>query len=362
MQAAAVPVERLGRASAGAVFASLPFWKRRNPDALRQLQRAIFLRRWRSLETAAENWWAFLCGLHLARRFREEQVEHIHAPWAAGPATAAWVASGLTGIPFSFAAHAADIYPPDGALAEKIRDCAFVRAESVAGIEHLKRFAGDQHAKLHMIHNGQVLQGVAESAVPMQPPCRLLALGRFVQKKGFDTLLHACHVLDSEGFDFRLELGGSGPEERRLKSLARRLGLGGRVSFPGFVRHDRVSDFCLHGDLLVAPSRVADSGDRDGIPNVILEALLHRLPVVASAVGGIPEVIADKQTGLLVPPGHPEALARALVAMTGDRASALRMAGNGRNLVMRDFDLEDTSRRLIELFCRHAMNPAQDAK
>ncbi len=133
-------IERMGAKAVKDMPADLMYWKRREPDVVNWLMRTIPFRRWRSLEVAAENLWAFFAGFHLARRFEEEGVELIHAPWANGPATAAWVASKLTGIPFSFSARAVDIYPPDGALEEKIRDCAFVRTNTLTNVGYLKNF------------------------------------------------------------------------------------------------------------------------------------------------------------------------------------------------------------------------------
>src|SRR5512139_1168865 len=120
-------VERLGRPWMKTAARDVAYWRRCKPDVTTDLFRTIPFRKWSSFELAGENIWAFFCGFTLARRFEEQNIEHIHAPWANGPATAAWVASKLTGIPFSFMGRACDIFPPDGALAEKIRDSAFVR-------------------------------------------------------------------------------------------------------------------------------------------------------------------------------------------------------------------------------------------
>ncbi len=137
MDSVAVPVERLGIRFAPRIPQALGLWRSRNPDTWKALFHTVPLRRWSDLETAGENLWAFFCGFELARRCVEENITHIHAPWANGPATAAWVASRLSGIPFSFAAHATDIYPPDGALAEKISASSFVRTENRANVQSL---------------------------------------------------------------------------------------------------------------------------------------------------------------------------------------------------------------------------------
>ena len=163
----------------------------------------------------------------------------------------------------------------------------------------------------------------------MQPPIQILALGRFARTKGFDVLLRAAKLLEEQGLDFHLTLAGAGPARGALNYLTRRLGLGPRVSFPGFIPYDRVSALFTAADVFVMPCVIHASSDRDGIPNVIMEALLHRLPVVASDVAGIGEVIRHRDTGLLVPQRDAAALAAAIQAMVADRPAALAMAEEG---------------------------------
>ena len=138
----------------------------------------------------------------------------------------------------------------------------------------------------------------------------------------------------------------------QLKYLTKRLGLTARVNFPGFVPYNFVSDLFCSADVFVMSSAVHRSGDRDGLPTVILEALAHRLPVVSTDVCGIPEVIHNETTGLLVPQNDPEALARAISEMVTNRNAALNMARNGRDLVLREFSQEINHRRIFELFLK----------
>jgi glycosyltransferase involved in cell wall biosynthesis len=339
MAAVAARVQRLGRPWLRAAPADLTYWRRRKPDIVSGLFREIPLRRWRSIEVGGENLWAFFCGFTLARRFEEQGIGHIHAPWANGPATAAWVASRLTGIPFSFMGRAVDIFPPDGALAEKIRDCAFVRTNPRVNVPYLESQCPEAAGKVFLSYDGCPLESVRQAPVPMTPPYRILALGRFARIKGFEYLMRAAHIMDRAGLDFRLTLAGSGfTKGLELRLLRARFGLRGRVSFPGFLRHDQVSDFLASGDVFVMPSIVHRTGERDGIPNVIVEALAHRLPVVATDVAGIGEVVRDGETGRLVPQRDPAALAQAITDVVADRDAAVRMAERGRALVGERFD------------------------
>jgi glycosyltransferase involved in cell wall biosynthesis len=325
------------------------WWVRRKRETLALLEAVLFAGPY-GLEKTGENLWAVLCSFRLARSFQDEGIEHIHAPWASGPATAAWAASRLTGIPFSFTARAWDVDPPDGILGRKMEDARFVRSESRFNIEQLKGIAPRQAHKVVLTYNSTTWRAVGEAAVRMTPPYRILAVGRFVGKKGFDDLIAACGLLRDAGMDLRLNLVGDGPLKRRLVRLTRRLGLTRRVSFPGFVRHDELKAHFLSADIFVMPSVRHASGDRDGLPNVITEALLHRVPVIATALAGIPEIIEDGTTGLLVAQRAPAAIARAVETLVGDRAWALRLAEAGRSRALEQFDPERNTRRILRLY------------
>jgi glycosyltransferase involved in cell wall biosynthesis len=345
-------VERLGIPYLKHAPWDFVYWWKRDPKTVAWLLRTVPVRRWRSLEVGGENIWSFFCAFSLARRFEEEGIDHIHAPWANGPATAAWVASKLTGIPFSFTGRASDIYPPDGALEEKIRDSLFVTSDNMTNIGYLQGLADGDTEKIYGIYNGIPLERHEEAPVPMTPPYQLLALGRFDRIKAFDVLLYACKILKDSGLRFHLTLAGDGPRKIIFKHLTRKLGLVDLVSFPGFIPYDKVSEVFCSADVFVMSSAVHSTGERDGLPTVIMEALMHRLPVVATDVCGIPEVIQDGVTGLIVPEKNTVALANAVMKMVGDRKSALEMAERGRSLVLREFDQERNAGKILDLYRR----------
>jgi len=350
MPPVAAPVQRLGLAACGVLLKELAQLRNRWGVEAAKFVARVLARRWRSLETAGEAAWAVLAGIYLARIFVSEGISHIHAPWADGPATAAWVASRLTGIPFSFSARAGDIYPADGALAEKIQAASFIRINNQANLSYLAGMAAGEAGKIHLIYNGIGIKDGLLAPVPMAPPLQIMALGRFVRTKGFDVLLHAAQIIADRGVDFHLTLAGWGPRGVLWKALAQRLGLGSRVSFPGFIPYNQVSRLMSGTDIFVMPCVVHSSSDRDGIPNVIMEALQHRLPVVASDVAGISEVVRDRDTGLLVPQQDATALAAAIETLAADRQAALAMAARGRELVLRNFNTEENHRKLLALF------------
>ena len=183
MTAVSDQVERLGIPFLKSAPGELAHWHRRDGRLVRTVLRdSLQTAKSGGLEKTGENLWATICGFRLARRFEEEGIRHIHAPWANGCATAAWVASRLTGIPFSFSARAWDIHPPDGLLTRKIRDAQFVRSETAYNVPYLGGFVNGDTGKIHAIYNGLPLKGDQEAPVHMVPPYRLLAVGRFVGK------------------------------------------------------------------------------------------------------------------------------------------------------------------------------------
>jgi glycosyltransferase involved in cell wall biosynthesis len=342
------PVTHLGLPTTGNLFKELI--QLGSDRGTRRFLRQVLIRRWRSLETAGEAAWAVLAGVHLARLFQTTGINHIHAPWADGPATAAWVASHLSGIPFSFSARARDLYPPDGALLEKLAAASLVRTNTRANERYLSGLAPAQAAKIVNIYNGVSLAPRPAPERPWQPPFHLLTLGRLVPKKGYDVLLAACRLLDQEGFGFRLTVAGDGPERQKLWQLITKYDLQGRVTLAGFVPHREVPRLFGEADLFIMPSLITATGDRDGIPNVVLEAMVHEVPVVATEVSGLPEVIRVPETGWIVPPSDPDALARAVREACADPVEARRRALAGRELVVREFDSVRNYSKLKALF------------
>jgi len=344
------PVHHLGIAATGPLCRDLVRLGRTwGPGAAQFLWR-VAVRRWRSLETGGEALWACLTGVHLAGIMTADGIDHIHAPWADGPATAAWVASRLSGIPFSFCAHAQDIYPPDGALLEKLSAAALIRTENRSNLRYLTALFPQTAGKMVNIYPGAPMEKAQRQAIPVPPPFRLLAVGRFVRKKGFPLLLEACRLLAEQGVDFQLTLAGDGPERPQILKLLREYNLTHRVELPGFLPHRQISRLLQQAHLFIMPSLVAPSGDRDGIPTVILEALLHEVPVVATEVSGIPEVVIPGDTGWLTTPEDPQALARDMLAALSDPTEARRRAQAGGALVAREFDSRTNYARLKAFF------------
>jgi glycosyltransferase involved in cell wall biosynthesis len=329
------------------------------PRTLLRIYRRL-LRPWRGLETFAENLWAMLVGIGLGRTLKESGIDVIYAPWPRGPATAAWAASTLSGIPFATSARGDNLEPADPDLAEKFQAALFVRANNAHDKERIESFAnGEAAGKTYLIYNSLALPPPREEPRMRGPvdPVRLLALGRFDVTKGFDVLLQACNILKKQGLPFTLTLAGGGrtltgigsPTSKLLR-MRRSFGLEDRVHMPGLLSHDELPILLESHDVFVAPCIVHNSGRRDGIPNPVIEAMAYGLPVVGTTAGAMTEIVRDGATGLTVEPKDPEALADAIRRLADDPHLARTLGANGKALVGAMFDPELNAERLAALF------------
>lgn len=243
------------------------------------------------------------------------------------------------------------MYPPDGLLREKLESCLFVRTNTAANVSYLSSHAPQGHEdKIVLVYNALTLPRELPSRAPGGPPYRLLAVGRFARTKGFDYLLTAMARLKREGFPCRLTLVGDGWLRGVLRALRRRLRLEDCVEMPGFVPHDRMPVLLESHHMLIAPCIVTASGDRDGIPNVIIEALSQGMPVIATGVSGIGEIVRHEETGLVVEQRNATELARAVKRMAADGRRAGEMARRGRDLVRGMFDPATNIQSLYSLY------------
>jgi glycosyltransferase involved in cell wall biosynthesis len=283
-------------------------------------------------------------------------VGHLHGHFCHGVATITWFASRLTGLPFSFTAHAKDIYQPElnpGRLLErKLGAARFVATCTCANADVLKG-RHPRPCEVHTIYHGldtDWFSPAAPAAAADTPP-QVLAVGRFVEKKGFEHLVDACALLKARGVRFGCTIiGEKGSAYDSVKAQVERLGLQHHVTLQRAVAQDALREIYRRAHAFALPCQVMEDGDRDGFPNVLAEAMAMGVPVVTTAISGIPEMIDDGVHGLLVAPRDATALADALERVLTDAALHRRLASAGRERICERFDSRRTTVALRDLF------------
>ena len=272
----------------------------------------------------------FLHALILVDRLADGPPAHLHAHFLHSPAALAFLARKISGQPYSLTGHAKDIYT---SLPENLRfrcgRARFVTTCTEANRTHLVSEVGVPLQLVHLCRHGIDLD---RFTIPDRSPRpgRLVTVGRLVPKKGFDVLIRACGELKRRGVGFDLVILGGGGLRDELAALAREQGIGDQVTLLGSRPQAEVIEQLAAAEVFALSPVVLPSGDRDGIPNVLLEAMAAGVPVVATMVSGIPEVITDGDTGRLVPPHRPDLLADALADLLTSDDERGRLGAAGR--------------------------------
>jgi glycosyltransferase involved in cell wall biosynthesis len=286
--------------------------------------------------------------LHLARRLERAGVTHVHAHFATHPAMAAWLISRVTGIGYSFTAHAHDIYVDRAFLRTKVEAAQFVVTISEYNKRLLASYGGE--AKTHVIHCGVDPARYRFRERPPASPFTILAVASLQPYKGLRHLVDAAALLRDRGQAFRCTIVGGGELEGALRSQVAALRLEEHVSLVGPQPQERVTELLGDADVFALPSIVTSAGKMEGLPVALMEALAAGVPAVATRISGVPELIRDGETGLLVEPGDALQLADAIERTTADPESAATRVRAGRALVEAEFDLTKNVRQLVELF------------
>jgi len=285
--------------------------------------------------------------LALTRRLRREGATHLHAHWATMPTTAAVLIARRLRIPFSFTAHAWDLFVPNPSLGEKIRRAAQVYICTAYNRQWLLERHPAAAEKILLNYHGVNLDRFQPTARRSGEPL-LVSVGRLVETKGFADLLEAYRLLRQRGVAFRAVIVGEGPLRASLEQQRRAHGLSEIVELRGAIRQEELRALYAQAAGFVMPSVIARNGDRDGIPNVMLEAMAMGLPVIATNVSGLPEAVQEGRTGWLVEPRHPEGLAQACESLLRQPEQAAAFGAAGRRLVEARFD----QRSHLQVFTR----------
>ena len=280
--------------------------------------------------------------VHAARLMEAAGVRHVHCAWATHPAVTGFVIRRLVGIPFSFTAHGSDLHVDRTMLCEKLSEAAF--AVAISGFN--RNVIGDECGparleKVEVIHVG-VDTDVFRPREGEQPPggFRILCVGRLDEGKGQTHLIEAGRRLADEGVDFVMEIVGEGDRRERLERQIEESGLGDRVAIDGAHPRAEIAERMRAMDVIVAPSVPIGNGKKEGIPVVLMEAMSCGLPVVASDLAGIAELVENERTGFLVAPGDPDAIAAALRRLAHDTGLRSELGRAGREKVVREFNTD----------------------
>jgi glycosyltransferase involved in cell wall biosynthesis len=283
----------------------------------------------------------------------------LHAHFIHTPASVASYASTVTGTPWTCSAHAKDIWTsPDWDLRGKLAAVRWAVTCTHSGYEHLKSLATEPR-HVHLSHHGldldrfghfSGLRSDADGSDPAQP-VQIVSVGRAVEKKGYDTLLKALALLPRD-LAWRFEHIGGGDKLAELQTLAAQLGIAGRIAWKGALAQEEVLAHYRRADLFALACRIAPDGDRDGLPNVLVEASSQGLPCISTNISGIPELITSGENGLLVEPDQPETLAKALETAIRDPRLRHRLGAAAEHRVRAHFDYHASIGQLVELFER----------
>jgi len=315
----------------------------------------LALRRLRRTRKAATLKHLLQAGYLVQRLLPGSGVVHLHAHFAHSPASVAMFAALLSGLDFSFTAHAKDIYTSDPQqLAEKLKLAKFVVTCTEYNRRHLRMLVEGDAAPIHRVYHGIDLSlfHAGEDRRDRPEPLRLLTVARMTPKKGLPTVYRAVRCLLDQEIAVEHILVGDGEARRSILNCIRKLGLQDVTHWLGTQPHHVVIKHYNKADVFVLGCEIASNGDRDGIPNVLLESMAMQTPVVATMVSAIPELVQDGVTGLLVPPGEPEAMARAILRLTMDRGLREKMIRNAMDFVAGNFDNRELIKELAAIYRR----------
>jgi glycosyltransferase involved in cell wall biosynthesis len=337
----------------------------RTPGPYRRALAAAW-QRWRRTHKSATLKHLFQAGYLIDRFLPHSGVVHLHAHFAHSPTSVAMFTSRLSGLPFSFTAHAKDIYTSNPqqlsekiALAEKVVTCTEYNRR------YLLDLAGDSAPGIYRVYHGidtALFSDEGRSDTTASAPYQLVTVARLVVKKGLPTVYRALERLKARGVVFRHTLIGDGEERQSILELIDQLALEGCCRWIGTQPHHVVRDHYRKAHAFVLGCEVAPDGDRDGIPNVLLESMAMGVPVAATTVSAIPELITTGETGLLVPPGDAVQLAAAVERLLVDKDLRHRLIPAARHRVRHHFDnrqsiqeLADIHRKALEKAARYSV-------
>jgi len=344
-----IEVERFNKWRLLELFWLIPYETWRKPDIMKQLLRGLATRRAPSWVNFWENMLGAGFACVYARSFRRDRPSLIHAAWSGAPATAAWLLWRMDGVRYTCGAHAYDIFEHGGDwwLREKL-DAALLVHTSTDLARTALVAKGVQPGKVVCIRSGLERLPAMKPLHASRVPLNLLSLARLVEKKGIDRQLRIYAALKAAGLGFTARIVGDGPLRSKLEKLAGHLGVADRVTFMGQVPSHEVWDHLNWADVLLHTGVVAPSGDQDGLPNVIAEAMAAGVPVITSPTAGTTEAITDGETGIVLPVDRPEYWVAALRRLSADDDYNEVLRRAARAWIEANFDVKANTERLLK--------------
>jgi len=311
--------------------------------------------------SASNRWECFLQAVHLINMLRlnkhssVKKIDHLHAHFAHDPTLVAYLVHCITGIPFTFTAHARDLFQvPEQVLTDRIQEASAVITCCRANLEYLEQIAPSQQSKFSLIYHGVNLKDfepvptsgtVSNSNSPL-----ILSVGRLVEKKGFQDLLQALSMVKRSGQRFRCAIYGDGPLHQRLKAWIQENNLASEIFLMGDITQQELISVYQNASLFVLTPMQTEDGDRDGIPNVLLEAMAVGLPVITTAVSGIPELVKNNQNGLLYQSHDVDGISSGIIELLGNADKRRQLGSAGSKKVREQFDIAEAAKQLKTLF------------
>ncbi len=289
----------------------------------------------------------------IASRVISQRVGHLHAHFAFDAALAAYHVSAITGIPFSLTVHAADLFVYDSTLARVAGSAAFIVTVSRFNREYICRNIPLGNTPVYVVHCGVDVEKFRPVKRRDATAPTILCVARFIPKKGIAVLIRACAALKMLGVPFHCKLIGNGPDYPGILRLAAEMHLTDCLEFAGECSHERVLAEIRAAHIFTLPCVMDSTGDRDGIPVSLMEAMATELPVVSTRISGIPELIDDGSSGVLVPPGSVEALTVALRRLIEQPEVRAHLGTGARRKVVSEFNSNKSASQLAELFEDH---------
>jgi len=296
----------------------------------------------------------------IAKIVRDENISHIHAHYATHPALVAWIIHQLTGISYSVTVHAHDIFVEETMLSTKLKNSIQVVAISEYNKKYLSKKLGswiDGMTQVIRCGVDSELYSVPNHRLKKNELFEILSIGSLQPYKGYQYLIKACAILRDRGVQFQCRIVGGGNLHSELSKMISVNNLYSSVKLLGPKNQDDVAKMLSEADCYVQPSVITPSGKMEGIPVALMEAMASGLPVIASSLSGIPELVKEGETGWLVPPGDAQKLAEAILQVYNDPIAALVKLENARRFVLKEFELHSNVQKLSHLFHQIIISP-----